>query len=247
MQELVIPELFGNAWNLMKSRFVPLVALAAIGGAPGWIASILDGIVGLPVSMFSLPITIPIHVLTYGGALAVAHAHAFRGEAWGVGDGLSFSAGKFLPMLGVVILQGLAIGLGTCACIVPGVFVFLALVAAVPLVLFDSVPVTESFSQSYHLSKGSWGPIFVVFFATALIMALPLVIGVCVLGAGAGIMMGEQGLEDSSGAISIISVLFTAPITVVGGAYFNSLYIVVYRALLRRHGRTDDQVVEVFA
>lgn len=233
----------------MKSRFAALATLAAIGAAPSWVASILEALIGLPVSLFALPVTVPISMLAYGAGLAVAYQQAFRGQAWGVGEGLGFSTSKLLPLFGVAFLQGLAITVGACFCIAPGVLAFVAFIAAVPLVLFDNVPVIESFSQSYNLSRGSWLPIFVVFFATSLMLALPMILGVCVLGAGAGLMVGASGESgaESAGWISVLFTLVFAPITVAASAFFNSLYIVVYQALLRRQGRTDEQVIDVFA
>ncbi len=247
MQQLVIPELLGGAWNLMKSRFVPLALIALIGAVPGWVAQVGEAAIGLPLTVFALPITLPVGMVAYGAGLAVAHAQLFRNQAWGVGEGFGFAFSKALPLLGVAILQGLAIMLGTCLCIVPGVIAFLALCAAVPLVLFDDVPVVESFSQSYNLTRGSWLPIFVVFLVAMLIIILPITIGACVLGVGAGIAAGEQGMMASSGWSNVLISLLFAPVTIAGGAYFNSLYIVVYRALLRRQGRTDEQIIDVFA
>lgn len=69
---------------------------------------------------------------------------------------------RFLPVLGVSILLGLAIGVGTLLCIVPGIIFALMWWPAYYLVVDNKVPVMESFTRASEITKGNWGTAFLL-------------------------------------------------------------------------------------
>jgi hypothetical protein len=69
---------------------------------------------------------------------------------------------RFLPVLGVSILLGLAIGVGTLLCIVPGIIFALMWWPAYYLVVDNKSPVMESFTKAGEITKGNWGTAFLI-------------------------------------------------------------------------------------
>jgi len=88
---------------------------------------------------------------------------------------------RFLPVLGVSILLGLAVTVGMLLCIVPGVLVALMWWPAYYLVVDDKSPVMESFGKASEITKGNWGTAFLIWLLSIVIMLvgfLALCIGV---------------------------------------------------------------------
>src|SRR4029453_2532598 len=86
-----------------------------------------------------------------------------------------------LPVLGVSILLGLAIGVGMLLCIVPGILLALMWWPAYYLVVDDKSPVMESFGKASEITKGNWGTAFLLGllgFVIMLVGFLALCIGV---------------------------------------------------------------------
>jgi predicted Zn finger-like uncharacterized protein len=86
---------------------------------------------------------------------------------------------RFLPVLAVSILMGLAIGLGFLACIVPGIILALMWWPAYYLVVDEKADIIESFSVAARITKENWGSAFALWFVSAGIMILGL-LALCV-------------------------------------------------------------------
>jgi hypothetical protein len=86
---------------------------------------------------------------------------------------------RFLPVLGVSVLLGIAIGLGMLLCIVPGILLALMWWPAYYLVVDDKAPVIESFSRASEITKGNWGTAFLVFLL-AWVIGLVGILALCI-------------------------------------------------------------------
>jgi hypothetical protein len=80
---------------------------------------------------------------------------------------------RFMPVLGISILTGLAVSFGLLACIVPGIILALMFWPTYYLVLEEKAGIIESFSVARHVTEGN--------FATAIALWL-LSVGVTILG-----------------------------------------------------------------
>jgi uncharacterized membrane protein len=88
---------------------------------------------------------------------------------------------RFLPVLGVSILLGLAIMAGTMACIVPGILLALMWWPAYYLVVDKKAGVFEAFSVASQITKNNWGAAFALWFVSfgiALLGLLALCVGI---------------------------------------------------------------------
>jgi hypothetical protein len=107
-----------------------------------------------------------------------------NGRQVSVAESLRIGLRAFLPLIGLSILLGIAVVIGLCLFIVPGVFLALMWCVAVPAYVIEQPGVFESFGRSAALTEGNRLRIFalgILFFVAALILGL-------VVGALSGIL-----------------------------------------------------------
>jgi hypothetical protein len=125
-----------------------------------------------------------------------------------------------LPLIGVGILAGIAIGIGFLLLIVPGLILLTIWAVIAPVVVVERSGVMNAFGRSRELVHGNgwqvFGVIFVVFLITGIASAILGAIG--------------AGISDSVGMrilFGLIASTVTAPITALAAAtiYFRLLAI----------------------
>ncbi len=92
---------------------------------------------------------------------------------------------QFLPVLGVLILYGLAVGFGTLLCIIPGIILGLLWWPCYYLVLDRKTTVMESFEVAQMVMRGNMGTVFLVWLLGGGIVILGLL--ACCVGVVAAI------------------------------------------------------------
>jgi hypothetical protein len=92
-----------------------------------------------------------------------------RGKRAGIADCLTVGLRRLLPVLGVSILTGLIIGIGTLLCVVPGIIAATVLAAAVPAAVIERPGVTGAMARSEKLTSGYRWTVFGVIFGIYLL------------------------------------------------------------------------------
>ncbi|HEV7399150.1 MAG TPA: YciC family protein [Solirubrobacterales bacterium] len=137
-----------------------------------------------------------------------------------VGDLIDATWPVVLPLIGVGILAGIAIGIGFLLVVIPGLILLTIWAVIAPVIVVERSGVMDSFGRSRELVRGNgwqvFGVIFVVFLISAVVAAI---LG----GIGAGI-------SDSVGMrilFNLIASTLTAPIAALAAAtiYFRLLAI----------------------
>jgi hypothetical protein len=137
-----------------------------------------------------------------------------------VGDLIDATWPVVLPLIGVGILAGIAIGIGFLLLIIPGLILLTIWAVIAPVIVVEHSGVMDSFGRSRELVRGNGWPVFGVIFVVFLISGIVAAI----LGAiGAGI-------SDSVGMrilFNLIASTITAPIAALAAAtiYFRLLAI----------------------
>jgi hypothetical protein len=125
-----------------------------------------------------------------------------------------------LPLIGVGILAGIAIGIGFLLLVVPGLILLTIWAVIAPVIVVERSGVMDSFGRSRELVRGNgwqvFGVIFVVFLITASVAGVLGAIG--------------AGISDSVGIrilVNLIASTLTAPIAALAAAtiYFRLLAI----------------------
>jgi hypothetical protein len=157
-----------------------------------------------------------------------------RGRDPDVAGSLVESLKLALPLIGIAILQGLAIGIGTILLIVPGIIACLALIVAVPAFIDERLGVMESLERSMALTRGTRSLIFVLFLLWVLaLVVIPFALRALFSTVAGEALWGQVAQEQLGGAVV---VLLNAPIV-------SALYIELRTA---KEGPMADEVAAVF-
>jgi ABC-type multidrug transport system fused ATPase/permease subunit len=125
-----------------------------------------------------------------------------------------------LPLIGVGILAGIAIGIGFLLLVIPGLILLTIWAVIAPVIVVEHSGVMDSFGRSRELVRGNgwqvFGVIFVVFLISAIVAGILGAIG--------------AGISDSVGMrilFNLIASTLTAPIAALAAAtiYFRLLAI----------------------
>ena len=85
-----------------------------------------------------------------------AVADAYLGEEVGWRSSLRFALRRLPAVVGLTILSGFLVALGTLFCVVPGVYLYVAFSVAVPVLLVEGAGPVRSLGRSRELVKGRW-------------------------------------------------------------------------------------------
>lgn len=190
-QPWAVGEVIGQAWELFKQHWVPLVFTlllgTIIGQIPGAIPSAMQASGSFkPDDPILLSVQLVTSILGFavGQFFTVGYTKmwltAIRGGTPQFGDMFS-GASRTLPLMGATFLLALAVVCGYMACIVPGIILALAFSLAPLFVVDQNMGPIDALSASWRATQGHRGNIFVYGLASAGIILL----GVCACGVGA--------------------------------------------------------------
>lgn len=174
-----IPQTLVLAVNLAQTFFMKLPTvpqppaeqfqLASSGGiAAVAIGAILGVIVFFAAYLFSQ------------GGTVYAVSELYLGRSTTIGAALGRVRGQIGSLLGVLILNGLAVMGATLLLIIPGIYVACRLITCVPAALLEDLGPRSSLERSFSLTKDFAGRAFLIFFlyfvlsyAAALLFSFP--------------------------------------------------------------------------
>jgi hypothetical protein len=164
---------FGTTGTVSRSDLGAVVAAVLVVAVLGFIASTLAS-----------------------GACFRAIASAYLGERTGWRSSLGYALSHVHSLLWVTILGGLLAGLGTIACILPGIYLWVAFSVAVPALLTEGVRGRKALGRSRALVRGYWWRVFAVGALGYLLSGIlsgvisGLVVGVSTVSAGQATIAG---------------------------------------------------------
>jgi hypothetical protein len=142
-----------------------------------------------------------------------------------VADSLSTGLRAFLPIIGLAILMGFAIGLGFLLLIVPGVMLAIAWCVAVPSYVVEQPGVIASFGRSAELTRGNrWRifGLFMIYVVAAIIVQIVLT------------MFGGIFSLATIGGFPLVTRILILPLIQVANALIGSVGVAVLYVELRR-------------
>jgi hypothetical protein len=191
---LSIGGVLDDGFRLVKSSYGKVFLLALIAAFAGQIPNYFlaetpaEQLQDIPAAaLVWLGISIVLSVILTGALIARVEA-VTNGDDLTMGAAISVGLGRFLPMLGCLILYVLAVAAGLIALIIPGLILSLSLLLAPYLVITDNLGPIAAIKQSHKLVWGNWWRtagiftvlIFIVFaayFLMGLLGTLQLVFG----------------------------------------------------------------------
>lgn len=177
------------------------------------------------------------------GCITRATVAYSQGERASIGDCLSVTIPRLLPIFAVSILATLGIGLGSLLLIVPGVILACMWAAVIPVTLAERSGVIEAFGRSAALTKGARWKIFGLFVLLMLICwAITLVAGII-----SALLLGtvySNPLVSTQPAALVLSVLVTTFTTALTAAFTTALFVELRNW---KDGPQDSKLSDIFA
>jgi hypothetical protein len=166
-----------------------------------------------------------------GGAFAFGVFQSLRGGRAGVGECLSRAFGRVVPIFGVSLVYGVAVGLGSLLLLVPGIMIACAWYLSVPITTVERLGVGASLRRSGELTRGYRWSIFGMFLLVTLL--------------GVVITLVLAGVLTALGPI--IALLGMGIVAVFVALYAGTLSAVCYHDLrLVKEGASTEELLRVF-
>ncbi len=148
---LTIPDLYGEAVQLIRADPGKFAVLSAIGLAPSWIASLISG--SFIVSFLVLALSLPIVALA-NGALVVLVTSLRNRATMSLGELLSGPRDGFVRLTIAYVLLSLVLGIGFVLLVVPGLVALTFLWVAWPLVVLEEASGIDAMKRSAAIVEG---------------------------------------------------------------------------------------------
>jgi hypothetical protein len=174
--------ILGETFRVYFANFVPFVLTALVTLIPLFLLSALAseeaGGTNLGPSAQLVLIAVGVILGVLSGPLVTAALtfgvfQHLRNRPVVAGECLSVGLKSLLPVLGVVILQSLAMMAGAIFCLIPGIIVAVMLTVSVPAAVEERPGVMGALNRSAELTRGFRWHVFLVLFVLWLI-ALPV-------------------------------------------------------------------------
>jgi hypothetical protein len=229
-----VGDILSQTFSVFFANFVPFCLLAALALLPlfvyrGALLALLIAPSGLTrwsaYALTGLCSNLGTAAITYG----------VMQQMWGVettvGDCVRRGASSLLPVLGLVVVQGIAVWAGLLVCLVPGIVLSLQWEVSIPVAVAEGKGIGEAMSRSSFLTEGLRGDIFGVRF----------VIFVLELG-----FFALLGLVRPSGPVPALAVVGAGQILMVG-LTATSAAVIYHRLRSLKEGFDTEGVADVFA
>jgi glycerophosphoryl diester phosphodiesterase family protein len=153
------------------------------------------------------------------GACARLVGGVYLGQRTRAGDSLRFTARRFWPLVGSLLLSSLIIGIGFVLLVIPGIIFFIRYAFVTQAIVVEDQSGTGSLTRSWNLAKGnSWRILGTLLLALILagivsaVLLLPL-IGIFLSGGGGSSAWILRTVFNS--LVSIVTTPFTITVAVL--------------------------------
>jgi hypothetical protein len=204
-------------WTIVAAVVIPAQALIVIVERlilSGGRTQAIDGTIYTTDSTGLLAIVVIVvtflSVIVTIGALSKCLLDAYTGHPTGWRHSLQFAADRVGPLAWLSLITGVLLAIGYILLIIPGIFLTVSWIVAVPVLMFEGASPFASLRRSYDLVQGRWWATF-----GALVLAIIAIVGISIV---LGLLFGGVGTNHISlilvlGGISrIIAALVTYPI-----------------------------------
>jgi hypothetical protein len=230
----LVPQLLTLAFNLARVLTVTRPGrIGRVGDTNGFMAFGLSGLI----------IWVLVAIITYlfaHGGTVYAVSELYLGRPTTIGASLRRMWGQLLNLLGVTILNGLAIGVALLLLIVPGIYLACRLLTCVPSALIEDLGARESLERSYSLTKDNAGRAFVICFLYATILYAVVFLFAVPLGVG---LMAFRSNPEMSRLMLLLMQVGNFFAGVVVGPFFLIATTVFYYDLRVRKEAFDLQLM----
>ena len=223
-----IPALLSFAAG-MAALFLNPVRAAILSPDPANLGALLPSFGGVMMQLVTIVVYLIAYLFSQGGTI-LAVSDLYLGRPTTIAASLRGVWSEFGALFGVVILNGLVVGVSLLLLIIPGIYVACRLLVCVPAALIEHRGPRESLSRSFELTRGSAWRSFVVMLLT---IVLSLTAGF-IFSFPLGVLMGAYSRDPEMlrlvtaanlVASSIANVLVTPVLLIATSVYYYDLRV----------------------
>lgn len=242
-EPLGIGGVLDSGFKLFRASFSQVVGLAIFAGLvsqlPSVMVTLMMGTGGAPddssllsVMLISLLIVMLVSMVFFAAIINRMHGvHVSREVSTGEAFSMGFSC--MLPLLGCMLLYGLAIGVGSVLLLIPGIIVSLSLMFGPYILIIERGGVLDSLKRSHNLVWGYWWRTSAIILIAGFIVMVAYVL-VGIVAAVAIVMESDAVLSPT---YTLIEALVTALLSGLVTPLFYAMTLAAYYDLrLRRQG-----------
>jgi hypothetical protein len=212
---------------------VPMGGLGLGGSAPRApvpSTQMVGGIIAYAVlAMLALVVGLIVLLLTQGATI-IAVSELYLGRSITIAESFKRVRGELGTLLGVVILNGLAIFAGFIFLIIPGIYIMCRLLVCVPAALTENLGPVESLERSFALTLDNAGRAFMIlllYFAISIgagvLFAAPFEVGIFFSKNSPGLMAFWLAMTQVGGFVA--GVLVTPVVTIASAVFYYDLRV----------------------
>lgn len=246
LRPLSLGEILDRTFSLYRRHFllfmgitgIPQVLVLALNLSQTALQSTIPGAQrDLSLTLAFLALYIPIAVVAYlfaqGGAI-IAVSDLYLGRPITIMESLRRVWEELGSLLGVIILNGLALVGGFILLIIPGIYLACRLLVCVPAALIEKRGPRDSLSRSFNLTRGNAGRAFVILllyvalvYGAILLLALPfsILLGVSAATGGANSSTARVLIALTQVGTSAASILVTPVLLIATSVFYFDLRV----------------------
>jgi hypothetical protein len=161
-QTFGVGSVLGTSFRVYGRNFIPFTVIAALLYVPMILWTSMSSLESLADTKHVFLVMALQAVLNsfVSATLTYGVVKELQGQRVGIGACLSTGFARMIPALGVAILAGIIIGVGTMLLIVPGIIAMCVLYVAMPASVIEKPGVMGALGRSSDLTRGYRGAIF---------------------------------------------------------------------------------------
>jgi len=172
-----------------------------------------------------------VNLVLYGALFGAIDAVA-RGERMGFGAAVQLGLSRLPTMFVVALLFGLAIGIGFCLLVIPGIYLMGVFQLVFIAVILEKAGIFGAFGASFHLIKGYWWRSTVIVTVAVIVL---VVLGI-LLSVVAGFL---TVLSVGAGTLLVVNQAVSALLNIVIVGWMPCVLLAMYYDLKLRHEGQD--------
>ena len=210
--QLDVGSVFQRTFTIWAGNLVPFCLVGLIVQSP-----VLLTLVGIEVTGASMPLlqrvlglVSNILTLILAGGVTYGVFQHLRGEKADFGEILRLGLSRLGTVWGTAILTGLAIALGMCALLIPGLILMTRFWVAVPVAVIEAPGAFAAMGRSGELTEGNRWRVF----AVALTLGAAMFVAALFLGLGLALFQGSseaatlgEGLAEPAWSQALLEIL----------------------------------------
>lgn len=252
-REFRLGDVFGRAWAVARTAPLPLLGLSLLFGGltetilgyflPQFPAAQGDDLAGLAIALLSLVYSFTFVTLLQGATATIAMAHA-EGRIEPFGRCFVTALRWFVPILGLTIINVLAVSVGTLLILIPGMIIAVVWSVSGSALVVERIGIFAALGRSRYLTHGARWQVFgliLLIFVAAVAYALLLRQAAIALGVDAAVL---NGAATPPLLVSLGTLLLGIPSSVAFSAILAALYV---ELRYWKDGSGADDLAEIFS